>query len=102
MVTILPDFSGRRIRMPDERRAHILREHSYMAGLWDELAETLLAPEEIRRSKSDPESVRLYHKWYYGTTEGDKWVCVVVKTFPDDAFVITALVTPTIKGGDPL
>ena len=61
-----------------------------------------LEPEEIRRSKSDPEAVRLYHKWYYGTTEGDKWVCVVVKTFPDDAFVMTALVTPTIKGGDPL
>ena len=102
MVTILPDFSGRRIRLPDERRGHILFRHHYMAGLWDEVAETLREPEEIRRSNSDPESVRLYHRWYYGTTKGDKWVCVVVKVFPDDAFVMTAYVTPDIEGGDPL
>lgn len=102
MGTILPEFSGRRIRLPDERRRHILREHPYMDDLWDELAETLLEPEEIRRSNSDPEAVRLYHKWYYGTPLGDKWVCVVVKTFPDDAFVMTAYVTPDIEGGDPL
>lgn len=69
-----------------------------MAGLWDEVAETLLQPAKIRRSNIDPESVQIYHKWYDGTVVGDKWVCVVVKVFPDDAFVLTAYVSPDIEG----
>ena len=102
MPAILEDIFGRRIRLTDERAGHILLRHPYMAHLWDEVAETLREAEEIRRSKSDPETVRLYHKWYYGTVEGDKWICVVVKVFPDDAYIMTAFVTSDIEGGDPL
>ena len=98
---ILEDLFGRRIRLTDERVEHILDRHPFMAHLWDEVAETLREAEEIRRSKSDPETVQLYHKWYYGTVEGDKWVCVVVKVFPGDAYIMTAYVTPDIEGGDP-
>ncbi len=99
---ILEDIFGRRIRLTNERIAHIIGRHPYMVGLWREVAETLREAEEIRRSKSDPESVRLYHKWYYGTIEGDKWVCVVVKVLPNDAFIMTSYVTPEVEGGDPL
>lgn len=99
---MLPDLFGLQIRLSDERVRHILARHHYMASLWDEVAETLRNAEEIRRSNSDPETVRLYHKWFYGTVEGDKWVCVVVKVLPDDAYILTAYVTSEIEGGDPL
>lgn len=102
MAEILEDIFGRRIRLTDERIRHILNRHSYMADLWREVFETLREAEEIRRSNSDPLNVWLYHKWYYETVKGDKWVCVVVKIFPDDAYIITAYVTPEIEGGDPL
>jgi hypothetical protein len=95
---MLQDLFGRRIRLTDERIAHILERHPYMAELWDEVAETLREAEEIRRSNSDPETVRLYHKWYYGTSQGDKWMCVAVKVFPNDAYILTAYVTPEIEG----
>jgi hypothetical protein len=29
-----------------------------------------------------------------------KWLCVVVKYLPDDAFVITAYLTDTVKAGE--
>ena len=101
MAEVFWDVQGRRIRLTDERIRHILNRHSYMAELWREVVETLREVEEIRRSKSDPETVWLYHKWYYGTVRGDKWVCVVVKISPDDAYIITAYVTPEIEGGAP-
>jgi hypothetical protein len=31
---------------------------------------------------------------------GDKWLCVVVKYFADDAFVITAYLTDKLKAGE--
>ena len=99
---MLPDLLGRRIRLPEERVRHILARHPYMASLWDEVAETLRDAEEIRRSNSDPKTVRLYHKWFYGTVQGDKWVCVAVKVLNGDAFILTAYVTSEIEGGDPL
>jgi hypothetical protein len=33
---------------------------------------------------------------------GGKWLCVVVKYLPDDAFVITAYLTETMKAGETL
>ena len=73
-----------------------------MAGLRDEIGETLRRPDAVRRSSSAPEIARLYYKWYYGTSVGDKWVCVVVKALPEEAFVVSAYVTNRIKDGDPL
>jgi hypothetical protein len=39
---------------------------------------------------------------YVQTRVGGKWLCVVVKYLPDDAFVITAYLTETIKAGETL
>ena len=102
MPEILEDIFDRRIRLTDEGWAHILAEHVYMTALRNEIGETLREPDEIRRSIRDPERGRLYYKWYYGTIQGDKWVCVVVKTLPDEAFVTTAYVTGKIRRGERL
>jgi len=54
------------------------------------------APSEVRRSSSD-ETVKLFYEFYAQTRFGGKWLCVVVKYMPDDAFVITAFLTDAMK-----
>ena len=99
-MNILCDFEGRAIRLTDERLAHIL-EHPEMADLDPKIQATLAAPQSIVQSTSDDEA-RLYYRFYTGTKVGDKFLCVVVKVLPDDAFVITAYLTDTVKRGEQL
>ena len=61
------------------------------------IGETLLAPDLVRLDPEDPDTVRLYCKWYYHTPIGGKWVIVVVKLLNGDAFVLTSLPTGRIK-----
>lgn len=49
-------------------------------------------------SMSDAQA-RLYYRYYVGTRVGDKYLCVVVKVRADDAFVLTAYLTDTVKKG---
>ena len=100
MADILEDLFGRRIQLTDEGWNHILERHQYMVDFRDEIGETLREAEEIRRSASTPQTTSLYYKWYYETSRGDKWVCVVVKALPDEAFRVSAYVTDRIKDGE--
>jgi hypothetical protein len=93
----LYDYRGSAIRLTDERLAHIL-EHPEMEDLEDAVQATLLRPECVVESFSDPQA-RLYYRFYVGTLVGDKFVCVVVKVVGDDAFVLTAYLTDRIKKG---
>ena len=65
------------------------------------LAETLARPTLVVQSRSDPSS-ELSYRFYLGTRVGDKWLCVVVKYAPDDAFVLTAYLTDQPKKGERL
>ena len=58
-------------------------------------------PTEVRLSRAD-DNVRLFYEFYAQTRVGGKWLCVVVKYLPDDAFVVTAYLTETIKAGETL
>lgn len=94
----LIDYSGNAIRLTDERLAHI-KEHPEMAMHTVKINETLMSPDIVIKSKSDEEA-RLYYRYYAGLSVGDKNMCVVVKFKQDDAFVITAYFTDSIKKGD--
>jgi hypothetical protein len=96
-MRLLHDIHGLAIRLTDERLAHIL-EHPEMVGLEDAIGETLLQPEQIVESLSDPQA-HLYYRFYMGTRVGDKFLCVVVKVVDTDAFVLTAYLTDKIKKG---
>ena len=96
-MTSLRDFEGRVIRLTDERLTHI-REHPEMSDLKAAIAETVARPARVVQSVSDPQA-HLYYRWYVGTRVGDKFLCVVVKVVDDDAFVLTAYLTDTIKKG---
>ena len=96
-MKLLRDFQGLSIRLTDERLAHIL-EHPEMAGMEPAIEETLLRPERVVASFSDPEA-RLYYRFYLGTRVGDKYLCVIVKMRDVDAFVLTAYLTDKIRKG---
>ena len=101
MRAILLDYQGRAIRFPEERWQHITSDHEDMALLEDTIGPTLLDPDEIFRDPSDPETMRIYYRWFYGLpVVGDNRICVVVKVFNGDAFVVTAFVASHIKGDE--
>ena len=97
MPEFLEDIFGRRIQLTNSGWEHIIGEHEFMIHFRAEIRGTLREPDEIRRSLVDSERGRLYYKWYYGTIKGDKWVCVVVKILPSEAFVTTAYITGRIQ-----
>ncbi|HYM15310.1 MAG TPA: hypothetical protein VEZ14_07100 [Dehalococcoidia bacterium] len=98
MLTIR-DYAGATIRLTDERLSHILSRQEMRLMAPERLAETLFSPEQVVQSRSDPEA-RLYYRHYQDTPVGPKHLCVVVADRAADAFVLTAYVTDTRKGGE--
>ena len=96
-MRVLHDYQGLSIRLTDERLAHIL-EHPEMVGLERAIEETLVQPQKVVESFSDPQA-HLYYRFYVGTRVGDKHLCVVVKVVGEDAFVLTAYLTDKVKKG---
>ena len=93
----LRDHEGREVRLTDERLAHIL-EHPEMQGMTDELASTLLDPQLVVESRVDSD-VHLAYRFLPVTPVGPKFIVVVVKAGPSDAFVVTAYLTDKPKAG---
>jgi hypothetical protein len=98
MIKLIRDCFGQDVRLTDERLAHIL-EHEEMAGMESEMERVLQAPKEVRVSRSD-ENVKLFYEFYAETRVGGKWLCIVVRYFPGDAFVVTAYLTNSMKPGE--
>lgn len=69
-----------------------------MAELEPAIGETLERPERVVQSIADPQAW-LYYRYYRATRVHDKYLCVVVKSRADDAFVVTAYLTDRIKRG---
>ena len=93
------DVRKRRIRFSDERQDHIESDHPEMSGQTVKVQETVLNPDVIVRSKTDPE-VELFYRHYSATPVTDKHLCVVVKSIIEDIFIITAYFTDSIKRGE--
>jgi len=72
-----------------------------MAGQIEKIKQTLLEPEQIVRSRIDPE-VELFYRYYDNTPVSEKYLCVVLKTLIDRRFIITAYFTDTVKEGQVL
>jgi hypothetical protein len=93
------DIHDRRIRLTNERQEHIESDHPEMSGQIDKIENTLLNPDRIVKSRTDP-PVELFYRYYEITPVGEKYLCVVVKVLVVDLFIITAYFTDTIKGGE--
>ena len=93
----LEDVRKRRIRLSDERQEHIKSDHPEMSDQMAKVEATLLDPNSIVRSRTDPE---LFYRHYSVTPVTDKHLCVVVKSGIEDLFIVTAYFTDSIKRGE--
>jgi len=98
-VKWLKDVHNRQIRLTEERQKHIEFDHPEMSKQINKIQETLLNPDIIVRSRTDPD-VELFYRHYDATPVTDKYLCVVVKVLVDDIFIITAYFTDKIKRGE--
>ena len=97
---VFTDYLGRHVRLTAERRKHIL-EHPEMREWVKNVPAVLAGPDRVVRSRFDPES-ELFYMWKTRTRVGPKYFCVVVVAKLDDAFVLTAYLTDTVKKGEVL
>ena len=69
-------------------------KHPVMAGREHEIGAVLEYPDEIRRSRSDPDVLLFYKQ-----ARARRWYCAVVKQMGGQSFLITAYPTDAIKEG---
>ncbi len=69
-----------------------------MVDQLDRIFTSIADPDRIVRSRTD-NSVELFYKYYASTPVSMKYLCIVVKTFKDDNFIVTAYYTETVKRG---
>jgi hypothetical protein len=84
--SIAKSVTGVRIRLTDERWAHITEEHCELAGLRLEILETIARPQRVLAGTGG-ECLALRE------TEAGKWLVAVYRELDDDGFVITAFLT---------
>ncbi|HLG28662.1 MAG TPA: hypothetical protein VI387_00510 [Candidatus Brocadiales bacterium] len=70
-----------------------------MHGQIDKIRDALLNPDQIVRSRIDPD-VELFYRSYEITPVTEKYLCIVIKVLTDDLFIVTAYFTDTIKAGE--
>ncbi|MEI6758580.1 MAG: hypothetical protein FDX18_10985 [Chlorobium sp.] len=95
-MKVILDIFGRSVRLTEERWGHIVETHPEMVDQLSNLEETLINPYAVIESMND-NAVQLFYRAFRHLSFGEKYFCVVVKTQLDDAFIITAYITDTIK-----
>ena len=68
------DVNNRQIRLTHERQEHFETEHPEMSGQIGKIQDTLLDPDQIIRSLTDPE-VELFYRHYDTTPCTQKYLC---------------------------
>jgi hypothetical protein len=69
-------------------------KHPVMLGSEADVQETLRSPDQVRRSRSDPD-VYLFCR----LERPQRWICAVAKQLNGDGFLITTYPTEAIKEG---
>lgn len=92
------DRSGMKIRLTDERQAHI-HSRPEMKSQVVKIRQTLERPDIIKRSAKNA-SVHVYHKRFEETPVTEKYLRVIVKVETESPFIITAFFTNDIQRGE--
>ncbi len=72
----------------------VLHKHPVLAGHEEQVRRALENPDEVRRSRKDPEVLLFYR----GSAR--RWLCAVVRLENDSALLVTAYPTDAIKAGE--
>ena len=92
------DVHDRNFHLTEERQRHLETDHPEMRNQIVRIDDTLLNPDCIIQSRTDPK-VEMFYKWYPVTPVTSKFLCVVVKLIPGNSFILTAYYTDTVKKG---
>lgn len=86
---------GKKVRISEEHWKLICKiKHPEVAGLKNEILDTLCSPIQIKRSSSDKDVYLYYSKF------NTNFLCVVARHLNGNGFIITAYITSKIKQGD--
>jgi hypothetical protein len=88
------------VELTDERREHIALYHADLVPFLERLGSVLTKPDEMRRSRDDPEVILFYK--HFPDILGGKYIVVAVKVGEERSFVLTAYLTKSIRTGVPL
>ena len=72
----------------------VSEKHPVLAGHEAEVSATLADPDEIRRSRKDPQVLLFYRE------AKPRWLCAVVRRSDGAGFLITAYPTDAVKAGE--
>jgi len=92
------DKFNRKIILTQIRLGHILKRME-MANEMERIKETLLSPDEIRKSLQN-DFIWLYYKHYSTTPVTEKYMVVVAKILNKEGYLLTAFYTDRIKKGE--
>lgn len=103
-TAILCPYLGASVELTDERHQHILDRHpDLLPDHFDQLAETITEPDEIRQDTRFP-STYLFARWH-DDIRGGKNLVVVVVSDPAPAarhWVVTAYLSHQVRQGETL
>ena len=88
------DKSGRRIRLSNERWAHINQEHPEVAPYLEDIKDTLTNPTRIVPNEDD-DNVNYYYKNF--KERQLQYLLVIVKYLNNHGFIITAYFVRNLK-----
>jgi len=86
MADVVKSYRGVKIRLTDERWAHITEEHSELAGMRFDVLETVSQPRGIYQGGLG-ESIAVKE------IEAGKFLIVIYREDEPDGFIITAFIT---------
>jgi len=88
---------GKILRLDEDKWNHVL-EHPEMENQIDRLRETVVDPDEVRKSVYDP-SVWLFYRFYADTPVTEKYLLVIAKISNKEGFIVTSFFTNRVKTG---
>jgi hypothetical protein len=101
-MELLPcPYLGGTVELTDERRQHILSKHpDFLPEYFDQLAETLANPDEVRRDSRFP-ATRLFAHWFKSVKGGEFVVVAVVSDPPPQErhWIVTAYIARKLQQG---
>ena len=91
------DELGNEVHLTEERLRHLLRRHPEMAFQMHRFGKTLMQPDAIRASKSNP-SVQIYYRLYSDLRGRNRYLCLEVKKDGKDTKILTGYLSRRIEG----
>ncbi|MFH1365334.1 MAG: hypothetical protein ABIH28_02005 [archaeon] len=87
------DKTGRKIRLTKKQWYHMTKKHPYMEKYFEEIKETLTAPDKLINYSDKG----YYYKNYKNLKAPNRFILVIVRYLNNEGFIITSYLEAKIK-----